>query len=68
MVYAPPGAADKVYCGINVPPALTETVPRTAIANEMVAELMLPDAVAEVAEFEMKYAAPVAYVGSALLM
>ena len=26
-MYAPPGAADNVYCGINVPPALIDTVP-----------------------------------------
>ena len=25
--YAPPGAALNVYCGINVPPAFTDTVP-----------------------------------------
>ena len=27
MVYAPPGATERVYCGMNVPPALIETIP-----------------------------------------
>ena len=27
MLYAPPGAALSVYCGMKVPPALMETVP-----------------------------------------
>lgn len=29
VVYAPPGFADRIYCGINVPPALIETKPLT---------------------------------------
>ena len=37
VVKAPPGAADNVYCGINVPPAFTDTVPLTRTVTDSAA-------------------------------
>jgi hypothetical protein len=47
--YAPPGAADSVYCGMNVPPALIETVPlRVAITLSDATAIVPLMAVAEI--------------------
>ena len=41
-VYAPPGAALNVYCGIKVPPAFTDTVPDTLYCLIVVAAACAP--------------------------
>lgn len=61
--YAPPGAADKIYCGMKVPPPLTLTVPLTCNAANVFALPILsvnPVAVALVAR---RFPYPDSFIG-----